>query len=167
MSGRPSALDRTLNLSARQIFLYACLQGFLNMKLLLHEFCTGFAESRLWECRVFSFKIACTSQKYRVFPFTFAPTCRQSLVCFACFVHLWVILCLCAAVCGRQFLSRVDILMQFYGVCSEPFMGMPCFFVETWMFIIKVSCFSVHFCPQLSLIPCFVCIGLHILQIFV
>ena len=27
--------------------------------------------------------------------------------------------------------------------------------------------FSVHFCPQLSLIPCFVCICLHILQIFV
>ena len=26
-----------------------------------------------------------------------------------------VILCLCAAVCGREFLSRVDILMQFYG----------------------------------------------------
>ena len=31
-------------------------------------------------------------------------------------VHLCVILCLCAAVCGREFLSRVDILMQFYGV---------------------------------------------------
>ena len=46
-------------------------------------------------------------------------------------------------------------------------MGMSCFFVETWMRIIKVSCFSVHFCPQLSLIPCFVCICLHILQIFV
>ena len=46
-------------------------------------------------------------------------------------------------------------------------MGMSCFFVETWLFIIKVSCFSVHFCPQLSLIPCFVCICLHILQIFV
>ena len=49
----------------------------------------------------------------------------------------------------------------------EPFMGMSCFFVETWMFTIKVSCFSVHFCPQLSLISCFVCICLHILQIFV
>ena len=46
-------------------------------------------------------------------------------------------------------------------------MGMSCFFVETWMFIIQVSCFSVHFCPQLSLIPCFVIICLHILQIFV
>ena len=33
--------------------------------------------------------------------------------------------------------------------------------------IIKVLCFSVHFCPQLSLIPCSVCICLHILQIFV
>ena len=30
-----------------------------------------------------------------------------------CFLHLFVILCLCAAVCGRQFLSRVDMLMQF------------------------------------------------------
>ena len=46
-------------------------------------------------------------------------------------------------------------------------MGMSCFFVEAWMFIIKVSCCSVHFCPQLSLIPCFVYICLHILQIFV
>ena len=29
---RPSALDRTLNLRARRIFLYAFLQGFLNMR---------------------------------------------------------------------------------------------------------------------------------------
>ena len=90
------------------------------------------------------------------------------IACFVCiflyvFVHLW----LCAAVCGRQFLSRVDTLMQFYGVFWKPFMGMSCFVVETWMRIIKVSCFSVHFCPQLSLSPCFVCICLHILQIFV
>ena len=41
---------------------------------------TGFAESRPWECRVFSFKIERTSQKSRVFPFTFAPSCRKSLV---------------------------------------------------------------------------------------
>ena len=46
-------------------------------------------------------------------------------------------------------------------------MGMSCFLVQKWMRIIKVSCFSVHFCPHLSLIPCFVCICLHILQIFV
>ena len=32
---------------------------------------TGFAEHRLWECRVFSFRNARTSQKSRVFPFTF------------------------------------------------------------------------------------------------
>ena len=52
-------------------------------------------------------------------------------VCFfACFVHLCAILCLCATVCGRQFLSRVDILMQFYGVFWEPFMGMSCFLVQ-------------------------------------
>ena len=31
----------------------------------------GFAEIRLRECRMFSFKNACTSQKSRVFPFTF------------------------------------------------------------------------------------------------
>ena len=31
---------------------------------------TGFAENRLWECRIFSFKNARTSQKSRVFPFT-------------------------------------------------------------------------------------------------
>ena len=64
---------------------------------------TGFAESRPWECRVFSFKIARASQKSRVFPFTFAPGCRQSLVfcvVFACFAHLCAILCLCAAVVG-------------------------------------------------------------------
>ena len=41
-------------------------------------------------------------------------------------------------------------------------MGMSCFFVEKWMRIIKVSCFSVHVCPQRSLSPCFVCICLHI-----
>ena len=35
---------------------------------------------------------------------------------FAYFAHICVILCLCIAVCGRQFLSRVDIFMQFYGV---------------------------------------------------
>ena len=86
---------------------------------------------------------------------------------FWCFLHLFVILCLCAAVCGREFLSRVDIWMQFYGVFWEPFMGMSCFFVQKWMRIINVSCFSVHFCSHLSLIPCFVCICLHILQIFV
>ena len=32
---------------------------------------TGFAENRLWECRIFSFKYVGTPQKSRVFPFTF------------------------------------------------------------------------------------------------
>ena len=41
---------------------------------------TGFAESRPWECRVFSFKIARASQKSRVFPFTFAHGPRKSHV---------------------------------------------------------------------------------------
>ena len=35
---------------------------------------------------------------------------------FAYSAHICVLLCLCAAVCGRQFLSRVDILMQFSDV---------------------------------------------------
>ena len=39
---------------------------------------TGFAESRPWECRVFSFEIAPTSQKSRVVPFSFVPTPRKS-----------------------------------------------------------------------------------------
>ena len=80
---------------------------------------TGFAETRLWECRVFSFKNARALQKSRVSPFTFAHSCRQSHVLCVFdeyFTHTCVILCLCAAVCGRQFLSRVDILMQFYSV---------------------------------------------------
>ena len=37
-------------------------------------------------------------------------------------------------------------------------MGMSCFLVQEWMRIIKVLCFSVHFCSQLSPISCFVCI---------
>ena len=40
-------------------------------------------------------------------------TAVVSLMCcvylFACFAHICVIRCLCVAVCGRQFLSRVDI----------------------------------------------------------
>ena len=51
--------------------------------------------------------------------------------------------------------------------CLRADYGNVVFFVETWMLIIQFSCFSVHFCPQLSLIQCFVIICLHILQIFV
>mgnify|MGYP001489843444 CR=1 FL=1 len=36
---------------------------------------------------------------------------------FLYFAHMYVILYLCAAVHGRQFLSRADIFIQFYGVC--------------------------------------------------
>ena len=93
--------------------------GFSEYEVTFVCICTGCAESRLWECRVFSFKIAHASQKSRVFPFTFAPGCPQSHVLrvfLHVFVHLFVILCLCAAVCGRKFLSRVDILMQFSDV---------------------------------------------------
>ena len=38
----------------------------------------GFAESRPWECRVFSFEIAHLSQKSCVFPFTFVPAPLKS-----------------------------------------------------------------------------------------
>ena len=38
---RPSALDRTLKLSPRRIFLYAFLQGFLNRRWFLHAFLQG------------------------------------------------------------------------------------------------------------------------------
>ena len=54
-------------------FLYTFLRIFLKVRSLLDAFFTGFAESRPWECRVFSFKIARISQKSRVFPFTFVP----------------------------------------------------------------------------------------------
>ena len=90
--------------------------GFSEYEVTFACIFTGFAESRLWECRVFSFKIARASQKSRVFPFTFAPSCRQSHVLYAFFaylVHICVILCLCVAVCGRQFRSRVDSLIEF------------------------------------------------------
>ena len=117
-------------MSASEFFV-CIFTGFSEYKVTFACIFTGFAESRPWECRVFSFKIARTSQKSRVFPFTFAPGCPQSHVLpifFHVFVHLRVILCLCAAVCGREFLSRVDILMQFSDVFWEPFMGMSCFY---------------------------------------
>ena len=40
-SCRPLALDRTLLEEARRIFLYACLEGFLKMMLLLNAFLQG------------------------------------------------------------------------------------------------------------------------------
>ena len=130
---------------------------------------TGFAESRPWECRVFSFKIARTSQTSRVFPFTFAHSGRKSHVLYVFCLYvadICVILCLCVAVCGRQFPSRVDTLMQFYGVFWEPFMGMSCFLVQKWVRVIKVSCFSVQFCSQLSPISCFASIFAYFVLIF-
>ena len=93
--------------------------GFSESEVTFACIFTGFAEARLWECRVFSFKIAHASHKSRVSSFTFAHSCRKSHVLYAFvayFVHICVILSLCVAVCGRQFLSRVDILTQFYGV---------------------------------------------------
>ena len=56
------------------------------------------------------------------FPSLLLPAVASLMFCmlfFAYFAHSCVILCLCVAVCGRQFLSRVDILIDFlifYGV---------------------------------------------------
>ena len=155
---------------ARRIFLYAFLQGFLNMRWFLHAFLQGLPNPAYGNVVFSRSKLHALHKSLMFFPLTFAPGCPQSHVLrvfLHVFVHLCVILCLCAAVCGREFLSRVDILMQFYGVFWEPFMGMSCFFDETWMRIIKVSCFSVHFCSPLSPISCFVYICLHVLQMFV
>ena len=43
---------------------------------------TGLAESRPWECRVFSFKTPRTSYKSLVFHFTFANSLRTSYVLY-------------------------------------------------------------------------------------
>ena len=48
-------------------FLFA---AFADKCSMLYGMLTGFAEHRLWECRIFSFKNARTSQKSCVFPFT-------------------------------------------------------------------------------------------------
>ena len=97
----------------------------------MHAFLQAFPIAVLWECRVFSFKIARTSQKSRVFPFTFAPSGRKShvlYVFFAYFAHICVIMCLCVAVCGRQFLSRVDVLMHFLRCFLRAVYGNVVFF---------------------------------------
>ena len=46
--------------------LYIC--GFSEYEVTFARIFIGFAESRPWECRVVSFKIARASQKSRVFP---------------------------------------------------------------------------------------------------
>ena len=54
--------------------------------------------------------------------------------CFVCFflhsmsICVCEILCLCAAVCGREFLSRVDILMQFLRCFLRAVYGNVVFF---------------------------------------
>ena len=127
LSGRPSAFDRTLILRARRIFCmhfygfsedevtFACIfTGLMGMSCFLVQNCTRIT------------KVSCFSVHF----------CSQlsPILCvvrfFACFVHPCVILCLCATVCGRQFLSRVDIFMQFHGVFEEPFMGMSYFLLK-------------------------------------
>ena len=46
------------------------LQCLLTSVSCFNVFFLGFAEHRLWECRIFSIKNGGTSQKSRVFPFT-------------------------------------------------------------------------------------------------
>ena len=58
--------------------MHAFVRVFLKMRSLLYTFFSGFAESRPWECRVFSFEIARISQKSRAFPFAFVPAPRKS-----------------------------------------------------------------------------------------
>ena len=63
-------------------FLYACLRVFSEDEVTFVCIFTGFAESRPWECRVFSFAIARISEKSRVFRFTFVPApCKSHDVC--------------------------------------------------------------------------------------
>ena len=172
---RPSALDRTLNLWARRIF---CMHfyGVSEYEVTFASIFTGFAESRLWECRVFSFKIARTSQKSRVFPFTFAPSCRQShVLCvfpgegigpgfsFSCRPSaltapwIWARVGFFCMHFYRVFWIWGDFCMHFYRVCWIPLMGMSCFLVQNCTHFTKVSCFSVHFCSRPSQITWFAC----------
>ena len=87
----------------------------------------------------------------------------SAISCFVCFfacfcTSVCVILCLCAAVCGREFLSRVYILMQFYDVLREPFMGMSCFFDETWVCNHKSLMFVRLFLPPAVANPYVLCV---------
>ena len=74
--------------------MFVCIfTGFLDNEGTFECIFTGFTEIRLWECRVFSFKNALALQKYRVFPFAFAHSCRQSHV-LCLFVRIF-----CTSVC--------------------------------------------------------------------
>ena len=63
---------------------------------------TGFAESRPWECRVFSFNIARTLQKSPVFSSAFAHSYRQSHV-------LCVFVCMCCRYLCDSVLMRCSL----------------------------------------------------------
>ena len=56
----------------------SCLRVFSEDEVTFVCMFTVFAESRPWECRVFSFKIARVLNKSRVFPFTFFPAPHKS-----------------------------------------------------------------------------------------
>ena len=90
--------------------------------------------------------------------------------CFVCkFVYICMILCVCGALGGRQFLRRVEVCMQFYTVFWEPFMGMSCFYGvwwhagEVWLHFYRVcwnpfmemSCFRVQKCIPGTIVSCF------------
>ena len=64
------------------VYIFA---GFSEYEVTFACIFTGFAESRLWECRVFSFKIAHTSQKSRVFPFILLPAVANLMFCVCVF----------------------------------------------------------------------------------
>ena len=71
-------------------FLYAFLCVFSEDEVNFVCVFRGFAESLLWRCRVFSFEIACASQKFRVSPFTFAYGPRKSHVMYVnLFICVW------------------------------------------------------------------------------
>ena len=111
---RPSALDRTLNLWARRIFCMHFYWVFWRWG----DFCMHFYRL-FWLPSygnvVFSRSKFMHFSKVSCFSVHFCSQLSQ-LLCFVCiFCILYAYLCdwcLCVAVCGRQFLSRVDILMH-------------------------------------------------------
>ena len=96
-------------------FVVCIFTGFSEYEVTFAYMFMGFAESRLWKCRVFSLTIACASQKSRVFPFTFADgPCKSNVLHTNLLICM--ILCICGVLGGRQFLRRVEVCMQFSDV---------------------------------------------------
>ena len=140
------------------------------MRWLLHAFLQGFLNPVHGNVVFSRSKLHALHKSLVFFRSLLLPAVPNLMFCLFFCMFLYICVWFCAYVlqfvAGSSWVELI-IWMQFYGVFWEPFMGMSCFFVQKWMHIIKVLCFSVHFCPQLSLIQCFVCICLHILQICV